>query len=214
MRSVHADTFNHDHEADGYDDDVHDESHPVRAGYQATLDWVVARAAVQPGDAVIDLGIGTGNLSARLPACRRLVGVDVSARMLELAARKLSPRAELVQSDVLEALAGDDRFDVVISTYAIHHLDRRGEGGAGVRRRVEAWSPVAGSSWATSWWPAAPPSRECRPGCGTEMSTRCSTRSSPGSSTRRSLRWPPPASPGWRPSSSASCHGGWRRAGP
>ncbi|HET9602121.1 MAG TPA: class I SAM-dependent methyltransferase [Acidimicrobiales bacterium] len=122
MRSVHADTFNHDHEADGYDDDVHDESHPVRAGYQATLDWVLARAAVQPGDAVIDLGIGTGNLSARLPACRRLVGVDVSARMLELAARKLGPRAELVQSDVLEALAGDDRFDVVISTYAVHHL--------------------------------------------------------------------------------------------
>jgi hypothetical protein len=68
MRSQHAHTFNHDEWAAGYDADVADETNPIRAGYQATLGWVVERAAVGPDDAVVDLGIGTGNL-ARLGCC-------------------------------------------------------------------------------------------------------------------------------------------------
>ena len=122
MRSRHAHDFNHDEWAAGYDDDVADESNPIRAGYGATLDWVVRRAAVRPGDTVLDLGVGTGNLARLLPPCGRLVGVDVSTAMLELAAAKLDPAVDLVQSDILEVLDGPERYDVVISSYAIHHL--------------------------------------------------------------------------------------------
>jgi putative AdoMet-dependent methyltransferase len=114
--------FNHDHEAGRYDTDVADESNPVRAGYAATLAWVVAQAAVQPGDVVVDLGIGTGNLAALLPPGRRLVGVDVSEHMLGLARAKLAQGTELVQADMLDADALPDLVDVVVSTYAIHHL--------------------------------------------------------------------------------------------
>src|SRR5262245_65612643 len=88
MRSRHADTFNHDHWAAGYDADVIDETNPIRAGYQATLDWVVERASVGPDEAVVDLGTGTGNLARLLPRCRRLAGVDVSGEMLALARPK------------------------------------------------------------------------------------------------------------------------------
>ena len=122
MRSHHADTFNHDEWAAGYDADVADETNPIRAGYQATLEWVVERAAVGPDDAVVDLGIGTGNLARLLPPCRRLVGVDVSHKMLELAAPKLGSAVELVTADVLEVFERPDRYDAVVSTYAIHHL--------------------------------------------------------------------------------------------
>ena len=122
MRSQHAHTFNHDEWAAGYDADVADETNPIRAGYQATLEWVVERAAVGPDDAVVDLGIGTGNLARLLPPCRRLVGVDVSPKMLELAAPKLGSAVELVTADVLEVFERPDRYDAVVSTYALHHL--------------------------------------------------------------------------------------------
>jgi putative AdoMet-dependent methyltransferase len=124
VRSVHADTFNHDLEAAGYDDDVVDESNPIRAGYAATLDWVVERAAVGAEDQVVDLGIGTANLAVRLPSYRRLVGVDVSEQMLGLAAAKLhgTPGVELVRADLLEFLDRPGTFDAIVSTYAIHHL--------------------------------------------------------------------------------------------
>ena len=124
MRSIHADTFNHDEEAAGYDEDVADESNPIRAGYGATLEWVVERAAVGIGDDVVDLGIGTANLAVRLPSCRRLVGVDVSEQMLGLAKAKLhgSPSVELVHADLLEFLDRPATFDAIVSTYAIHHL--------------------------------------------------------------------------------------------
>ena len=124
MRSIHADTFNHDEEADGYDEDVTHEENPIRAGYDATLDWVVARAAVGPEDQVVDLGIGTANLAVRLPPCRRLVGVDVSAQMLALAEAKLQRGdVELVHADLLEFLDKPATFDAIVSTYAIHHLE-------------------------------------------------------------------------------------------
>jgi len=124
VRSIHADTFNHDEEADGYDEDVTHEENPIRAGYGATLDWVVGRAAVGPEDEVADLGIGTANLAVRIPPCRRLVGVDVSAQMLGLAEAKLQRGdVELVHTDLLEFLDKPATFDAIVSTYAIHHLE-------------------------------------------------------------------------------------------
>ena len=125
MRSVHADTFNHDEEADGYDDDVHDEAHPDPRRVPAprwTGSWPGRPCG--PADAVIDLGIGTANLAVRLPPCRRLVGVDVSAQMLELAAREAAAPAtsSCVQPTSSSSWTGRRPFDAVVSTYAIHHL--------------------------------------------------------------------------------------------
>jgi putative AdoMet-dependent methyltransferase len=48
--------------------------------------------------------------------------VDVSVEMLRLARAKLGDAVELVQSDLLELFDAPDTFDVVVSTYAIHHL--------------------------------------------------------------------------------------------
>ena len=122
MRSRHVDHFNHDGEVHGYDDHVADESNPVRDGYTATLDWVIDNAAVGRDDVVVDLGTGTGNLAARLGPHARLVCVDVSTGMLAVAKTKLPPATEYVVADLLEFVDLAPECDVVMSTYAIHHL--------------------------------------------------------------------------------------------
>ncbi|MDX1384587.1 MAG: class I SAM-dependent methyltransferase, partial [Thermoanaerobaculia bacterium] len=125
MRSRHADRFNHDEDAPGYDADVADEGNPIRAGYSALLDWVVSRAEVGPEDAVLELGTGTGNLTRALGPARRTLCVDVSSEMLALAREKLADRSDVdfLEADLLEAFESiEESFDVVVSTYAIHHL--------------------------------------------------------------------------------------------
>ena len=82
MRSRDADRFNHDPWADGYDEKVRDETNPIRAGYAALLAWTVEQAHITPASVVLDLGVGTGNTAALIPSARKVVGVDVSARML------------------------------------------------------------------------------------------------------------------------------------
>jgi putative AdoMet-dependent methyltransferase len=123
MRSRHADTFNHDADAPGYDADVVDEAHPIRTGYSALLDWVARGAAIAPSHHVLELGAGTGNLTARLPSAARLVAVDVSAEMLAIAKAKIRRPVEWVRDDLLGYFdEHPDRFDRFVSTYAIHHL--------------------------------------------------------------------------------------------
>lgn len=121
-RSRHVDRFNHDTEVHGYDEHVADESNPVRNGYDATLDWVIEQAAVDRDDVVVELGTGTGNLAARLGPHARLVCVDVSHDMLEVARRKLPADTEYVELDFLEFVDSAPECDTVITTYALHHL--------------------------------------------------------------------------------------------
>jgi putative AdoMet-dependent methyltransferase len=109
---------NHDAQAARYDRNVADESHPIRTGYAACLDWVAAQ--VPAGGAVLDLGSGTGNLALRLPPCA-LTCVDISAEMTGIARAKV--RATWVHADLL-GYFDEPRgpFHAVVSTYAVHHL--------------------------------------------------------------------------------------------
>lgn len=128
MRSTHADEFNHNSIAHKYDNDVVDERHPIRAGYQATLDWVIKMADIQKDSCVLELGSGTGNLTKAIPDCDAVVCVDVSEQMEAIAQSKIShlKNRTFMKDDMLcifEKTIGT--FDVIISTYTIHHLTER-----------------------------------------------------------------------------------------
>ena len=123
MTSRHRARFDHDPDAAGYDADVADETQPIRAGYEELLGWVATRADVGRRMSVLDLGAGTGNLTVRLRAARALTAVDSSARMLEIARTKCGARLATVQDDLLGYFASEPRFDRIVSTYAIHHLE-------------------------------------------------------------------------------------------
>jgi len=123
MRSKNADLFNHDGQANEYDSDVIDESHPIRAGYRKALNWL--GSLVPSGSSVLDLGSGTGNTILALPADCRVTAVDISDKMLDIAKSKLASRnVEYIKTDLLEFfnLQPVRSYDAIVSSYAIHHL--------------------------------------------------------------------------------------------
>jgi len=92
----------------------------------------VDRARLQPGEAVLDVGCGTGGVT--IPAKGRVgekgtaAGIDPAPEMIAVARRK-AERAGLeidFRVGVIEALPFADRtFDVVTSSLMMHHLSRQ-----------------------------------------------------------------------------------------
>lgn len=114
--------------ADGYDKSVglseEDGSYPF-AGYREVLGSIFRTVMQRPGASVLDLGFGTGTLTAKLyeHGCD-VYGQDFSARMIALAAEKM-PGAHLYRGDFSQGLSGPltrRRYDFIVATYALHHL--------------------------------------------------------------------------------------------
>lgn len=77
---------------------------------------------------VLDLGTGDGRLLALLRADRPQmhgVGLDFSAPMLTAARERFdgAERIELIEHDLSQPLPALGRFDAVVSSFAIHHLE-------------------------------------------------------------------------------------------
>jgi putative AdoMet-dependent methyltransferase len=93
-------------------------------GYADVLRTIVQLAGAKPGETVLDLGIGTGNL-AQLFAFQEceIWGIDFSAGMLKQAGRKL-PDATLALVDVRAELPAHfpQYFHHIVSAYTLHHF--------------------------------------------------------------------------------------------
>lgn len=94
------------------------------AGYTELHDQIFDIVHAREGVTALDLGCGTGKLTARLlEAGHPVTGVDFSENMLA-AARKNAPGAAFVQAElkeVPEKLPGQT-FDCIVAAYALHHL--------------------------------------------------------------------------------------------
>ena len=78
---------------------------------------------VRPGERVLDLGCGSGvlALAAAMQGAGRVVAADVDPAALDAATANaalngLSDRVEIRAGSWYEALAGDERFDVIVAT--------------------------------------------------------------------------------------------------
>jgi len=99
-----------------------------RLRYDDTLSEVARKASAKKGDLVLDVGTGTGNLAIKfLEKGCQVIGLDPSAKMLKMADRKMMKwkgkfQTQLCENPFLEIPFPDRTFDVVASTYSIHHL--------------------------------------------------------------------------------------------
>src|SRR4051794_36591504 len=99
-------------------------SYDTSSAPQQAWGWeVLARLqGVAPDAAVLDVGCGTGRVTEALTALvprGRVLALDASADMVELARARLGDRAAVWCQDVLE-LALDEPVDAVVSTATLH----------------------------------------------------------------------------------------------
>lgn len=128
MKSKFGYKFNHDPWANAYDEDVVDESNPIRAGYDAVLEYIATHAPKHRDAVILEIGIGTGNLAGRLNREVSVVGLDISPRMISIAKQKLADRQNIsfVMDDMLTFLEQSRRsYDGIISSYVVHHLTEK-----------------------------------------------------------------------------------------
>ena len=96
---------------------------------KAIRQMTVDMAGIRPGDNVLDVGCGTGDLTllakARTGTGGKVVGIDAAPEMIEVARRKAAQKNTEVEfrTEVIEALSFPDQtFDVVLSSLMMHHL--------------------------------------------------------------------------------------------
>lgn len=83
----------------------------------------VATLVLQPGDRVLDLGVGTGMTLGYYPDDVRVIGLDLSAGMLDKAAKKTREQGlrhcALVRGDAMMPPLAEAAFDHILITHVI-----------------------------------------------------------------------------------------------
>jgi demethylmenaquinone methyltransferase / 2-methoxy-6-polyprenyl-1,4-benzoquinol methylase len=106
----------------------------MSAGLDQRWRRITAESAVRPGDRVLDVCCGTGDLALAADAIGgRVTGIDFSERMLERAVRK-SQAVEWRRGDALSLPFRDESFDAVTVGFGVRNLEDLGRGLAELRR--------------------------------------------------------------------------------
>lgn len=96
------------------------------AGYRNVLNTIYNRIKAGKGQTILDIGFGTGVLSKRLyDEGAGIYGIDFSQEMIKIAKAKM-PNATFYQYDFSKGLPTelqDKKFDYIVCTYTIHHLN-------------------------------------------------------------------------------------------
>lgn len=130
------------------------------AAFAPVLDLVLAEAAPEPGQSVLDIGCGTGasvlGFARAVGPNGRVLGVDISATLLALARDRLEG---IVQAQVVEADAARDPLhgphDLAVSRFGVMFFDDPAAAFAhiaaalrpGARLVMSAWGPAPQNPW-------------------------------------------------------------------
>jgi tRNA (cmo5U34)-methyltransferase len=98
--------------------------------YERVQDEVASACEGVEARAILELGIGTAETARgvlqRHPGAT-LIGIDASEEMLGAAHEALAGRAVQLRSGRLEDTLPPGPFDLVVSAFAVHHLDAAGK---------------------------------------------------------------------------------------
>jgi len=94
-------------------------------------EFMLRPAALQPGEAVLDVACGTGTLAIaakrQVGAEGTVTGIDASAEMIERARAKVEKtglNVTFVNGTAQQLPLGDGQFDIVMGTLMLHHLPK------------------------------------------------------------------------------------------
>jgi SAM-dependent methyltransferase len=102
-----------------------DQDRELHAPGEATLEAL----AVRPGDAVLDVGCGSGTttvaLAERVGAAGRVVGVDISAPLVAVGRTRAAdlPNVSFVEADAQTSIPAGPPFDAVFSRFGLMFFD-------------------------------------------------------------------------------------------
>jgi demethylmenaquinone methyltransferase / 2-methoxy-6-polyprenyl-1,4-benzoquinol methylase len=95
----------------------------MTAGLDRRWRRLAVQSVVRPGDRVLDVCCGTGDLAiTALPIAREVVGIDFAEAMLDRARRK-APAIEWLQADALSLPFPDGSFDALTVGFGVRNLD-------------------------------------------------------------------------------------------
>lgn len=125
--------------------------HPIARSFAPGAEEFIARLGVQPGEAVLDVACGTGNLA--IPAARAgatVTGIDIASNLLAQA--RLDARAAncTVQFDVGDAEAlpyASGQFDTTVTMFGAMFAYRPERAAAELLRVTRAGGRVAMANW-------------------------------------------------------------------
>ncbi|MEC3954755.1 methyltransferase domain-containing protein [Nocardia sp. CDC153] len=87
---------------------------------------LAAASGIGPGESALDIGCGPGRLvnalAHRAGPRGRAVGIDPSAEMIDYASAHAAPNCSFDLGAAQSLPYPDDSFDVVTSTFAMHHI--------------------------------------------------------------------------------------------
>ena len=84
---------------------------------KAVANWVIKN---QPEN-ILDIGCGTGKQISLLPKDMNIIGIDLSSAMLKIADKQAPGKC--MQGDAVNLPFEDDKFDLIISQFALHEKD-------------------------------------------------------------------------------------------
>ena len=97
--------------------------------YQAFIEKAIERMGIRPGEAILDLGSGTGRnicvMMRFLGPTGRVVGVDINQEMLQQAQRRCRayPQVSFLERRIEEPLPFNEEFDKAFISFSLHGFE-------------------------------------------------------------------------------------------
>jgi SAM-dependent methyltransferase len=115
---------------------------------------LLRRLAIKPGQDVLDVATGTGNVAVRAAAAgAQVVGLDLTPELLAIAhvrGERLGVAIEWIEGDAEELPFADERFDHVLSAFGVQFAPRHREAAHELARVLRP----GGSVGLVNWTPA------------------------------------------------------------
>ena len=127
IKNEWEDKWNFNNWAKSYNDDIKKDIGELKIynNYNLILQTVydLVKALNKTNPRILEIGVGTGNLAGKfLNSNYNMIGIDQSREMLAVAKEKY-PGLKVRLGKFLKIPYDNNSFDIIISTYAFHHLN-------------------------------------------------------------------------------------------